>query len=202
MAPITPHSLKKPEQASFPKCFKISKLIFFTYSLHTFQNAAFILGPRVSTSAGKSLEWVLFSLYPYVSLGHKHHCFSKPDDLGACVSTANSRISVSNRQQCLEIQGESPLFLMWAINPLQWRSYIVFDSSLICHCTSGEDLVRVSLPLLFVFIWPCYLLLCNNCSQSSQVLSEGIVALTAVYFLWSLKKLSGSCIIILISLQV
>ena len=78
------------------RCSKISKYISFTYNLGTFQTAAFAFGPSMSEPVYDPLSYESQFFIVFRPPAHKLHWYSKPDILGAHLSSTGCLIWVMN----------------------------------------------------------------------------------------------------------
>lgn len=92
-----------------------------------------------------------FPTAPWVS-GHKPHCFSKPDVLGACFSGTGPKIGVS------------------AVGPLLREKVQICEICSIVGCCTGAGAFgkTLSLPLLPISMWSYFHLFQRSCSISLQ----------------------------------
>ena len=99
----------------------------FTYSLGTLQSGIFSLGPRVSESACEHFLRGICFLECFWLLGLQPHWFSKPDVLGADLSSADVRNMVPD-------EGYPSFF--WGKH---WTAEI---SPIVCHYAKCVVLLR------------------------------------------------------------
>lgn len=132
-----------------PADTEISKWISFTYSLVSFQIAAFVLVSRVREKFQLPIAlWVSWSWAPF--------CFPEQMFSGLISPLQVPRVTC----------------LMWGTNPLLLRENLQmyelppdYSSS----CLGWSFGKTSSLPLLPVLVWPLYCLLWRNCSAVFQV---------------------------------
>lgn len=91
------------------RCFKISKLILFAYSLGAFQSPAFVLDPWVKMTMFEPFKSrISVFLQCFGSPEHKPYSFSKPDVWGIVFPFQVSRVQVPNvRREAINPQGEA-----------------------------------------------------------------------------------------------
>lgn len=100
---------------------------FFTCDLGSFQTAVFVLDPRASEPAHKPFKSIISVPYsPMVPLDMS--CwFSKPDVLGACLSSAGSKgwgtwCQAKTPHQGVPLWTPTQWLLHWGWNSLLWSS--------------------------------------------------------------------------------